>query len=659
MAIDTKETLTGPLSISGKGTGYFNIPLKEGAEKPVSAEDAIEIQKEFLNKAFPGDTVEVRRRPELMWGKVQGEVLKVISRARMEFVGVVERHGDMSYLIPDDRRMYTDIVLEKGKLGVAEPGMKVVVKVTSWKDGQTAPHGEIIRVIGKKGEHNTEMQAIVYEKGFQIEFPEGVDAEAKQIKEEEARPEVIAEQVKVRRDMRDVLTFTIDPADAKDFDDALSIKTLSPDLYEIGVHIADVSHFVRPGTLLDAEGRRRALSVYLVDRTIPMLPEILSNDLCSLNPHEDKYTFSAVFHITRSGEIKDKWFGKTIIHSDHRFSYEEAQEVLDKGEGPHHDDLSVMREIAKIFEKKKFENGAINFETDEVKFVLDDAGKPIKVYRKERKDTHRLIEEYMLLANREVAEYIFKSNEKPNRKGAQSVYRIHDAPNKERIEDLATFLKALGFELKVKDGEVTAKDINLLLRQVEGNPNEELIKTATIRSMAKAIYSTKNIGHFGLGFTYYAHFTSPIRRYPDLVVHRLLERELVHGKIGQDEFAYYEKVSQECSDREKQAADAERGSIKYKQVEYMQEHVGEEFDGTITGVTDWGLYIEEKETKCEGMMKTKDLGNMYNDMFDFNPKTYSITGQKTGKKITLGDSVRFKVISADLEKRLLDYAIVK
>ncbi len=654
MAIDTKETLTGPLSISGKGTGYFSVPPKEGA-----IDETIEIQKEFLNKAFPGDTVEVRRRPELMWGKAQGEVLKVISRARMEFVGTVDKHGDMFYMIPDDRRMYTDIVLEKGDLGFAEVGMKVVVKVTSWNEKQPAPVGEIIRVIGRKGEHNTEMQAIVYEKGFQIEFPAGVDEEAEKIKEEESRPETIAEQVKVRRDMRDVLTFTIDPADAKDFDDALSIKTIGPDLYEIGVHIADVSHFVRPGTLLDAEGRRRALSVYLVDRTIPMLPEILSNDLCSLNPHEDKYTFSAVFHITRTGEIKDKSFGKTIIHSDHRFSYEEAQEVLDKGEGPHHDDLSIMREIAKIFEKKKFENGAINFETDEVKFVLDETGKPIKVYRKERKDTHRMIEEYMLLANREVAEYIFKSNEKPNRKGAQSVYRIHDAPNKERIEDLATFLKALGFELKVKDGEVTAKDINTLLRQVEGNPNEELIKTATIRSMAKAIYSTKNIGHFGLGFTYYAHFTSPIRRYPDLIVHRLLERELKTGKIEQDEYAYYEKVSMECSDREKQAADAERGSIKYKQVEYMQEHVGEEFTGTITGVTDWGIYIEEKETKCEGMMKTKDLGTLFNDMFDFNPKTYSITGQKTGKKITLGDTVRFKVMAADLEKRLLDYAIVK
>jgi ribonuclease R len=656
MTINTTETFTGPLSISGKGTGYFTIP---------NTEESVEIQKEFLHKAFPGDTVEVRRKPELLWGKIQGEVIRVISRLRTEFVGTVEKHGTMYYLVPDDRRMYTDIILETnmfedhGKKIIVEAGTKVVVRVDEWTEKMPAPTGTITRSIGKKGEHNTEMQAIVYEKGFQIDFPQGVDAEAEKVKEHEMKPEVIAEQIRVRRDMRDTWTCTIDPADAKDFDDALSLKKIDDNLFEIGIHIADVSHFVTPGSLLDAEARRRALSVYLVDRTIPMLPEILSNDLCSLNPHEDKYTFSAVFHITRQGEVKDKWFGRTIIHSDKRFSYEEAQAVLDAQSGEYFENLSTMRDIAQIFEKKKFEHGAINFETDEVKFILDENGKPLSVYRKQRKDTHRMIEEFMLLANREVAEYIFKSNEQPARKGAQSVYRIHDAPNKERIEDLATFLKALGFDLHMKDGEVTAKDINTLLRQVEGNPNEELIKTATIRSMAKAIYSTKNIGHFGLGFTYYAHFTSPIRRYPDLVVHRLLERELTKGKIEQDEFAYYEKVSMECSDREKQASDAERGSIKYKQVEYMMDHIGEEYTGVITGVTDWGIYIEEKETKCEGMMKTKDLGTLFGDVFDFNPKTYSITGAKTGKKITLGDTIQFKVIAADLEKRLLDYALVK
>lgn len=644
--IDTTTIYEGSLSISGKGTGYFAV---EGTG------ETIEIQKENLNKAFPGDTVAVQRLPDLFWGRVQGKVVRVISRARMEFVGTVEKHKDIMFLIPDDRRMYTDIFLAPYHKQL-ETGTKVLVRVTGWPEQAKAPRGEILHVIGKKGEHNTEMEAIVFEKGFRIEFPEGVEKEAEDIKKRSAEQATIQKELSVRRDMRDTFTCTIDPADAKDFDDALSFKELGTDLFEIGVHIADVSHFVRPGTLLDKEARKRALSVYLVDRTIPMLPEILSNDLCSLNPHEDKYTFSAVFHITRTGEIQDTWFGKTVIHSDKRFTYEEAQEILDKGEGLHIEKLSVMRDIAQIFEKKKFEAGAINFETDEVKFVLDEKGKPIRVYRKERKDTHRMIEEFMLLANREVAKFIYKSQDgTPARKGAQSVYRIHDAPNKERIEDLAQFLKALGFELKQENGETTAKDINNLLRSVEGTPNEELIKTATVRSMAKAIYSTKNIGHFGLGFAYYTHFTSPIRRYPDLVVHRLLERELVTGKIEQDEYAYYEKICMECSDREKNAADAERGSIKYKQVEYMMDHVGEEFDGTITGVTDWGVYIEEKETKCEGMMKIKELTD---DVYELNEKTYSLIGQKTGRKITLGDTVRFKITNADLEKRILDYVII-
>jgi len=449
---------------------------------------------------------------------------------------------------------------------------------------------------------------------------------------------------------------TIDPFDAKDFDDAISIEKIDKENFEIGIHIADVSHFVTPGTVLDKEAEKRGLSVYLVDRTIPMLPEVLSNDLCSLNPDEDKYTFSAVFKINKKGEVLDKWFGRTVIHSDKRFTYEEAQKVINgEQEGPLKEELITLNEIAKNLEQKKFQNGAINFETDEVKFVLDEDGKPIDVYRKERLDTHKLVEEYMLLANRSVAEFIFMSqNKNIAKKGSQSVYRIHSVPDKERIEELAIFLKALGFNLKNKDGEVTSRDINKLLKEVEGTPNEELIKTATIRSMAKAVYSTKNIGHFGLAFTYYTHFTSPIRRYPDLLVHRFLERELNGGKIEQNEYEKFERICLASSDTEKKAADAERASIKYKQVEYMQNHIGEEFVGTITGVTDWGIYIEEKETKCEGMIKLKELGD---DFYTLNEKTYTIKGEKTGKTFRLGDTIKFKVISADMDRRVLDYAL--
>lgn len=645
---NTDENIkTGKISISGKGVGYFNIP---------DTEITWEIQKEHLNHAFPGDIVEVKKRKELFYGREQAEVLKVVQKTKTEFVGTINKNGDRFFVTADDSRVYIDILIPDAKN--VEPDTKVLVKIIDWPETSPGPIGEILEVIGKKGEHNTEMKATVLERGFKIDFPVGVEEEAEQIKIEEAKKETIEKEISVRRDMRETTTFTIDPADAKDFDDALSIKKLSDDLYEIGIHIADVSHFVRPGTELDKEARKRALSVYLVDRTIPMLPEILSNDLCSLNPNEDKYTFSAVFEITAKGEVQKKWFGKTIIHSVKRFTYENAQEVLDNGSGEYFDELKTMRDIGKIFEKKKFENGAINFETEEVKFELDENKKPIRVYKKVRGDTHRMIEEFMLLANKEVAEFIYKAQNEQGKKLEHSVYRIHDVPDKDRIEDLATFLKALGYDLKHKEGEVTSKDISNVLKQIEGSPSEELIKTATIRSMAKAIYSTKNIGHFGLGFTYYTHFTSPIRRYPDLVVHRLLQRELIDGKIEQDEFTKYEKICVECSDREKQAADAERASIKYKQVEYMQERIGQVFSGTITGVIDWGIYIEDKETKCEGMMKMKEVGNKFNDFFEFNAKAYSVVGQKTGKKFTLGDSVKFKVISADLEKRLLDYEIL-
>jgi len=578
----------------------------------------------------------------------QGKVEKIIKRAKDEFVGTIDKHDGKIYVIPDDKRMYVDIFLPKEKS--VQKNIKVLVKVINWSIMQ----GKMIKVIGQKGENNAEMESIVLEKGFRIEFPNAVELEAERI--HKSYKASFAEEIKKRRDMLGTTTFTIDPFDAKDFDDAISFKDLGDNKYEIGIHIADVSHFVTPGTELDREAEKRGLSVYLVDRTIPMLPEILSNDLCSLNPDEDKLTFSAIFTMTGDGKVLDEWFGRTVIHSNKRFAYEEAQEVIDgKLSGPYQTELRKLREIAQKLEKAKYHGGAINFETEEVKFVLDSKGKPIRVYKKSRLETHKLVEEFMLLANRSVAKFVFMSQNKGFLKGKQSVYRIHAKPDPDRIQDLATFLKALGFDLRNKEGLVTSKDINTLLKEVEGTPNEELIKTAAIRSMAKAAYSTKNIGHFGLAFSYYTHFTSPIRRYPDLLVHRFLERELSGGKIEQNEFEKFERICLASSELEKKASDAERASIKYKQVEYMQEHIGEEFTGTITGVVEWGIYIEEKETKCEGMIKIRDLGD---DYFTLDEKNYTVVGQKTGKKFRLGDTIKFKVVGADLDKRALDYSLV-
>ncbi len=643
------KRFTGAISINSKGVGFFDLD-PENKKKT----DSIEIQPEYVNRAFHGDIVEIEATGEKIKNRDQGKVVRVVTRTKNEYVGTVV-HGDAgTYVVPDDKRMYADIFLPTDEEAKIPEGTKVLVEI-DWEASTTRLMGTVAKIIGASGENNTEMEAIVLEKGFRVEFPLTVEAEAELLKQK--YPTTFETEIKNRRDMRSTTTMTIDPADAKDFDDAISFVDLGDDTYEIGVHIADVSYFVTPGTELDREAEKRGLSVYLVDRTIPMLPEVLSNDLCSLNPNEDKYTFSAVFKIDTHGTIIDQWFGRTIIHSDRRFTYEDAQKVIDgELDGPFQTELRTLHRIAKIFEKKKFENGAINFETDEVKFVLDEKGKPIRVYRKQRLDTHKLVEEYMLLANRAVAEFVFKSQkENISKKGAQSVYRIHNTPDTERIENLAVFLKALGFDLHNKEGKVTSRDINELLKDVEGSSNEELIKTATIRSMAKAVYSTKNIGHFGLAFTYYTHFTSPIRRYPDLLVHRFLERELKGGKIEPNEFEKYERICLESSENEKRASDAERSSIKYKQVEYMQEHVGETFDGTITGVTEWGIYIEEKETKCEGMIKLRDLGD---DFFTLDEKNYTLKGEKSGKKFTLGDTLRFKVISADMERRVLDYGLV-
>ncbi len=645
-----KKTFTGPIIVSAKGVGFFDIdlPAQAGGQKP----DSIEIQPQNLSRAFHGDIVEVSLTGEKIKtrGKerTQGKVEKIIQRTKTEFVGVIEKHDGKTYIVPDDKRMYVDIFLPED--AEVSEGEKVLVKIANWDTLQ----GEIIKVIGHKGENNAEMESIVLEKGFRIEFPEAVQREAEKTKAEYKNH--FEDEIKNRRDMRGVTTMTIDPFDAKDFDDAISFVDLGNDTYEIGVHIADVSHFVTPGTELDRESEKRGLSVYLVDRTIPMLPEILSNDLCSLNPNEDKFTFSSVFKMDGNGKVLEEWFGRTVIHSDRRFTYEDAQEVIDgKQSGPFQTELRKLRDIAQKLEKKKINEGAMVFDTEEVKFVLDEKGKPIRVYKKSRLETHKLVEEYMLLANRAVAKHIFMSQNQGVIKGKQSVYRIHPSPDTDRIQSLAIFLKAMGFNLNNKEGKVTSKDLNRLLAEAKGTPNEELINTATIRSMAKATYSTKNIGHFSLAFAYYTHFTSPIRRYPDVMVHRFLERELKGGKVEMDEYQKFEKLCLESSELEKKASDAERASIKYKQVEYMLDHVGEEFMGTITGVTEWGLYVEEKETKCEGMIKIRDLGD---DFYSLDEKNYTLKGDKAGKKFTLGDSIKFKVVSADMERRILDYTLV-
>ncbi len=643
----TTSSYSGPISVNTKGVGFFDRdPIGKTKEK--NREDSIEIQPQYINKAFHGDIVEVELTGEKIRNREQGKVVKIISRAKDEFVGVIENHEGKTYVVPDDKRLYVDIFLAKSE----EPeNTKVLVKIIDWETLQ----GEVVKVIGKKGENNTEMESIVLEKGFRIEFPHAVEEEAEKILA--TYKDTFEDEIKNRRDMRGVTTMTIDPADAKDFDDAISFQDLGNGEYEIGIHIADVSYFVTPGTELDRESEKRGLSVYLVDRTIPMLPEILSNDLCSLNPNEDKFTFSAVFKMDVNGKVSDEWFGRTVIHSDRRFTYEDANDVIiGKTDGPYKTELLKLNEIAKNLEKAKSQNGAMSFETEEVKFELDSTGKPIRVYKKSRLDTHKLVEEYMLLANRAVAKFVFLSQNKGALKGKkQSVYRIHPSPDVDRIQNLAVFLKAMGFNLNNKDGKVTSKDLNELLAEAKGTPNEELISTATIRSMAKATYSTKNIGHFSLAFTYYTHFTSPIRRYPDVLVHRFLERELKGGTVEQDEYEKFERICLASSELEKKAADAERASIKYKQVEYMTEHVGESFEGTITGVTEWGIYIEEKETKCEGMVKIRDIGD---DFYQLDEKNYTLKGEKTGKKFTLGDTVKFKVLSADLEKRVLDYQIL-
>ncbi|MEK7642623.1 MAG: ribonuclease R [Patescibacteria group bacterium] len=641
---NSHKTVAGIIRISSKPMGFLVL----------NDEEEVVIFEENLNCSLDKDEVEVE-----VIGKdrdrKKGKVIKIIKRYKTRFVGTLEKYGNGLMFAPDDWRFYKNVdlsVLPKE----ARAGLKALVEIKEWANQNLNPKGEIIKIIGEKGVHETEMQSILLDKGIVYDFPIEVEKEAMQEAEKYS-----SEYFSARRDFRGITTFTIDPVDAKDFDDALSYEDLRGDVLRVGVHIADVSHFVRLGTALDREARKRAFSTYLVDRTIPMLPEVLSNDLCSLKPNVDRLAFGAVFDIDKStGKILDKWFGKTIINSNKRFSYEEAQETLelrDKNyelwKGNYGKELEELNRLANIYREENKKNGAIEFETEEVKFELDSQGKPIKIYKKARLDTMKMIEEWMLLANREVAYFISQRLKK--RGSGASLFRIHDLPKMEKLEDLAIFVRALGHELNIKNGSISAKDMNVMLSSIEGHASESLIKTAAVRSMAKAVYSTKNIGHFGLAFEYYTHFTSPIRRYADLIIHRILENHLNNGPTSKDEFESFSKIALEVSEKEIVIAEAERESIKYKQVEYMQSKIGQEFECTISGVTEWGMYVEDPETKSEGLIRLKD---MTDDYFALDEKNYCVIGQKTKKKYSLGDKVKTKLVTADLDRKTLDFKLV-
>lgn len=644
--ISKAEYYEGVVDMTSRKTGYFVCD---------ELEDDVFIPFINLNHALDGDKVKAyiynrrsSRRPE-------AEVLEILERDKTEFVGVIDIQKNFAFVTTANAKMYTDIFIPKNKIGDAEHGDVVLVKMEDWPKKADSPFGSVIKVLGKPGEHNTEIHAILAEYGLPYDFPIEVEAYANKMD-----TSITEEEIKKRRDMRDVLTFTIDPKDAKDFDDALSFQVLENGNYEIGVHIADVSHYVQEGTILDEEAYNRATSVYLVDRVVPMLPEVLSNFACSLRPHEEKYTFSAVFQLNNKAEVVDAWFGRTVIYSDQRFAYEEAQEIIETKSDiiPAHISLTgqeyhvpkpiveatlKMDELAKILRRKRMAAGAISFDKVEVKFNLNENAEPVGVYFKQSKDANHLIEEFMLLANRKVAEFIGKQKK-------TFVYRIHDEPNEDKLIGLQSVISKFGYSINFKSKKEISNSLNKLLNEVQGKKEQNLVDTLAIRSMSKAAYSTENIGHYGLAFDYYSHFTSPIRRYPDVMAHRLLQHYLDGGKSVDADL--YEEKCQHSSNMESLAANAERDSVKYMQVKYMQDHKDQEFLGVVSGVTEWGIYVEIIENKCEGMVRIREIKD---DYYTFDDKQYALVGEVSKNIIQLGDEVYVKVKNADLVKKQLDF----
>ena len=628
--------ICGRVELQPQGFGYV---VSDEVDQPVL------VSQRNLNHAMEGDKVRVLMYAHRKKHQLEGEVSEILERAKSTFVGVIERSRNFAFLIPVGKVGF-DIFIPVEKLNGAQDGQKAICEITEWPKKAKNPFGEIVKVLGNVGENETEMHAILAEFDLPIHFPDNV------LKAAEKIPlDIPKEEIKKRRDMRQVTTFTIDPADAKDFDDALSVQQLKDGLWEVGVHIADVSHYVTPNTILDDEAYSRATSVYLVDRVVPMLPEKLSNGVCSLRPNEDKLCFSAVFKIDENADVVDEWYGRTVIHSDRRFAYEEAQEVIESGEGDLKDEILTLHTLAQKLRGKRFKDGSIAFDRIEVKFEIDDKGKPLSVFFKESKDSNKLIEEFMLLANKKVAEFIGKVE--GNKQARTFVYRIHDKPDPEKLENFNHFIKRFGYGILTTTPRVISKSLNSLMNNIKGKSEQNVIETLAIRSMAKAVYSTRNIGHYGLGFEYYSHFTSPIRRYPDVMVHRLLERYLEGGRSVNA--AKFEDHCKHSSEMEHRAASAERSSIKYKQVEFMKDKIGEVLPGVISGVTDWGIYVE-LENKCEGMVPMRELDD---DFYTFDEKNYCLVGRHSRKTYQLGEAVRVEIARANLEKKQLDFKLIE
>jgi ribonuclease R len=632
--------IEGIIDLSASGVGYLITD---------NMDEDVYIKPNNLMNALPGDKVKLHLFARRKNRRPEGEVIEILERSKTTYTGIVELSHRYAFVVPDSRSLPMDIFIPKDKLNGAKDGEKVVARIEDWPDHDKNPHGEIITVLGKPGTHEVEMHSIMVDYNLPYHFPKEVEAEANEIP-----MEIPIEEIKKRKDFRAVITITIDPEDAKDFDDALSIRKSKNGLWEIGVHIADVSHYVQTGSKLDEEAYKRATSVYLVDRVVPMLPEHLSNGVCSLRPNEEKLCYSAVFDMDDDGNVQDYWVGRTVIKSNKRFTYEQAQQIIETGKGEFAEEILTLHQLGQKLRERRFKRGAIAFDKVEVKFKLDEQGKPLGVFFKQQKEANHLIEEFMLLANRTVAEMIGKpaKENKKDKNVRPFVYRIHDHPDPDKLESFTKFVSQFGYRIKIKDEQQIASSLNKLMEEVKGKGEENVIETLAIRTMAKAVYSSENIGHYGLAFPYYTHFTSPIRRYPDVMVHRLITHYAEGGNAMSS--TALEIQCKHASEREKVAAEAERASTKYKQVEFMTDKVGQVFEGVISGVTEWGMFVEIIENKCEGLVRLKDIED---DYYVFDEANYSIVGRKFKRRYRLGDRVKIEVKRADLIKKQLDFIL--